>query len=76
MLVYYNSTDYFASPIHTFTPLSSLLFSTIILVAKFGLSVNFCVLYSSTTEMFPPQFSVVAFSISNFFARLCTFVAP
>ena len=76
MLVYDYSTDYYASPIHTFTPLSSLLFSTIILVAKFGISINFCVLYSSTAEMFPPQFSVIAFGISNFLARLCSFVAP
>jgi len=76
MLVYYYSTNYFISNTHTFTPLSSILFSTIILVAKFGISLNFCVLYSSTTLMFPPQFSIVGFSIANFFARMCTFCAP
>jgi hypothetical protein len=76
MLVYYYSTNYFATSIHTFTPLSSFLFSTIILVAKFGISLDLCVLYSCTTEMFPPQFSVVGFSYANFFARMCTFVAP
>lgn len=76
MLMYYYSTDYFASSIHTFTPLSSFFYSTLILVAKFGISLNWCALYSSTTLMFPPQFSIVGFSIANFFARMCTFCAP
>jgi hypothetical protein len=53
MLVYDYSTDYYATQIHSFTPLSSFMFSTIILMMKFGLSINFCVLYSSTAEMFP-----------------------
>lgn len=76
MLVYDYSTDYFATPIHTFTPLMSFLMSSIILVAKFGISMNFCVLFGSTTEMFPAQFSVVAFGICQFLARMSTFLAP
>jgi hypothetical protein len=50
--------------------------AAIILVAKFGTTLCFSVCYSSTTSYFPPQFAVLAFNISNFFARAMTFVSP
>lgn len=76
MLTYLISTDYYSQSIHEFSPTAALLYASIILVAKFGICMNFCACFSSTTEMFPPQFSVAAFGISNFLARVCTLFSP
>jgi hypothetical protein len=76
MLIYLISTDYYSQSTHVFGPVSAMLYAGIIVVAKFGVCMDFCACFSSTTEMFPAQFSVVAFGISNFLARVCTFFSP
>lgn len=60
----------------TFPSDSILLYGLLILIAKFGISAAFNIVYCSNAEMFPALFTVTAFGISNFFARSCTFFAP
>jgi hypothetical protein len=76
MLAYLVTTDYYSKSVHAFSTTAALMFGTIILTAKFGICCAFNCCFSSTTAMFPPQFSVVAFGIVNFCARAITFVAP
>jgi hypothetical protein len=76
MIVYLVKTDYYAQEVHEFTPASLFIFSSLILIVKFGCASAFNVIYAATTTLFPPLFSVTAFGISNFLARTCTFFSP
>jgi hypothetical protein len=76
MLIYLVQTKYYSYETHEFTLISVFIFGSLILIVKFGCSAAFNVLYGTTTAMFPPLFSVSAFSISNFLARTCTFFSP
>ena len=73
---YMHVTGYYEQEIHVFTTTSMLTYGVLLLVAKFGISAAFNVIYCCNSEMFPALFAVTAFGISNFFARCCTFFAP
>ena len=76
MLIYLVRTDYYGHEEHTFSTGEMLIFGGLILIVKIGNASAFNVLYGATTLMFPPLFSVTAFGISNFFARVCSFFSP
>lgn len=49
MIVYLIKTDYYNQEIHEFTPTSLLIFSSLILIVKFGCASAFNVIYAATT---------------------------
>jgi len=76
MLFYLISTNYYAQSMHVFDGMQLVVFGTIIFIAKFGITSSFNVCWSSTTAMFPAQFSLLAISITSFCARAMAFVSP
>lgn len=76
MIFYLQQQEYYSAQREEVKTPNMLVFGTLILVVKFGNASAYNVLYGSTTSMFPALFSLTAFNISNFLARLCTVFAP
>ncbi len=47
-----------------------------VILAKFGISGGFVIVYVSTVDVFPTLFCATALGFCNFFARLLTILAP
>lgn len=65
-----------AGGIATFEFESPALITSIILLAKFGISAAYCVIYITTAKIFPTEYSATAFGICNIFARIITAFIP
>lgn len=47
-----------------------------VILAKFGISSAYCIVYAATMDLFPTLFSATAFGICNFIACIMTILAP
>ena len=48
----------------------------LVIVAKFGISANYNIIYVAHGDIFPVLFSATAFGFCSFFARLFTSLSP
>lgn len=47
-----------------------------VILAKFGVSSGYCIVYAATMDLFPTLFTATAFGICNFIACIMTILAP
>lgn len=73
ILLYEIATDFYGPNKQT---ASSILFPTLVLFAKFGVSSAFCINYLCNLDLFPVLFAATAIGFCNFLSRLFTIFAP
>ena len=65
-----------AGAVSCYTFESPLIITALVLVAKFGISAAYCLIYITTARIFPPEYAATAFGICNIFARVLTSAIP
>lgn len=73
ILWYEIATDFYSGDQ---SDVSSFLFPTLVLFAKFGISLAFTINYLSNLDLFPVLFAATALGFCNFLARLFTIFSP
>jgi len=67
---------FFSANQHRQEAVDDLLFPTLVLLAKFGISAAFTINYLCMSDLFPVLFASSAWGFCNFLARLLTMFAP
>jgi len=65
-----------AGGISCFGVINPTLITLLIMICKFGVSAAYCLIYITTTRIFPSVYSATAFGICNVFARVVTALIP
>jgi len=73
ILIYETKISFFSGES---TSLPSWIFPTLVLMAKFGVTVAFGICYNSNSALFPVLFSATAMGVCNMLARFCSIFAP